>query len=172
MPSHAWGQSYFHPSVQRHLKKQNDPEYWAALLKRQALCEGNFAAQKWGHNLTRILRRDLESAEDHCLLSATALNLKRLIKYGIWRHDGVFLLSCCSIRRYYLYYVNSSTVKTDSNKLGKYYRSSNRCLFQRKAFMILASLQIFEGHLSSIQSHAFPEHIFYRRQSTVPHKHF
>lgn len=75
--------SYFRPSVQRHLKKQNDPEYRAALLKRQIWCEGSFAAQKWGHNLTRVLRRGLEAAEDHCLLSATALNLKRLIKYGM-----------------------------------------------------------------------------------------
>lgn len=30
-------------------------------------------------NLSRVLRRGLEAAEDHCLLSATALNLKRLI---------------------------------------------------------------------------------------------
>ena len=28
---------------------------------------GTFAAQKWGHNLTRLLRRSLEAAEDHCL---------------------------------------------------------------------------------------------------------
>ena len=75
--------SYFRPSVQSHLKKQNDPEYRAALLKRQIWCEGNFATQKRGHNLTRILRRGIEAEEDHCLLSATALNLKRLIKYGI-----------------------------------------------------------------------------------------
>ena len=32
-------------------------------------------------SLTRILRRGLEAAEDHCLLSATALNLKRMIKW-------------------------------------------------------------------------------------------
>ncbi len=75
--------SYFRPSVQRHLKKQNDPEYRTALLKRQIWCEGNFATQKRAHNLTRVLRRGLEAAEDHGLLSATALNLKRLIKYGI-----------------------------------------------------------------------------------------
>ena len=75
--------SYFRPSVQWHLKKQNDPEYWAALLKRQIWCEGSFAAQERGHNLTRVLRRGLAAAGDHCLLSATALNLKRLIKYGI-----------------------------------------------------------------------------------------
>lgn len=72
--------SYFKPSVQRHLSRQHTPEYREALMKRQVWCEGSFAAQKWGHNLTRLLRRGLEAAEDHCLLSATALNLKRMIR--------------------------------------------------------------------------------------------
>jgi len=40
------------------------------------------------HNLTHILRRGLEAAEDHCLLSATALNLKRMIKCMGWRRIG------------------------------------------------------------------------------------
>jgi len=75
--------SYFKPSARRHFQKWKTPEYREALRKRQIWCEGSFAAQKWGHNLTRVLRRGLEAAEDHCLLSATALNLKRLIKYGI-----------------------------------------------------------------------------------------
>ena len=47
---------------------------------RQIWCEGSFAAQKWKHNLRRLFRRGLEAAEDHCLLSATALNLKRMVK--------------------------------------------------------------------------------------------
>lgn len=72
--------SYFKPSVQRHFARRWEPEYLEALNKRQIWCEGTFAAQKWGHNLTRLLRRGLEAAEDHCLLSATALNLKRMIK--------------------------------------------------------------------------------------------
>jgi len=71
----------FRPTVRRHLARQNEPDYLDALRKRQIWCEGTFAAQKWGHNLTRVLRRGLEAAEDHCLLSATALNLKRMIKY-------------------------------------------------------------------------------------------
>lgn len=71
--------SYFKPSIQRHFSKRCEPEYRDALKQRQVWCEGTFAAQKWGHNLTRILRRGLEAAEDHCLLSATALNLKRMI---------------------------------------------------------------------------------------------
>lgn len=51
--------------------------------ERQVWCEGTFAAQKWRHNLTRLLRRGLEAAEDHCLLSAAALNLKRMIKHSV-----------------------------------------------------------------------------------------
>ena len=72
--------TYFRPTVRRHLARQNEPDYLDALRKRQIWCEGTFATQKWGHNLTRVLRRGLEAAEDHCLLSATALNLKRMIK--------------------------------------------------------------------------------------------
>lgn len=57
-----------------------EPEYREALRLRQIWCEGTFAAQKWEHNLTCVLRRGLEAAEDHCLLSATAMNLKRMIR--------------------------------------------------------------------------------------------
>ena len=71
--------SYFKPSVQRHLSRRWEPEYREALKLRQIWCEGTFAIQKRCHNLTRVLRRGLEAAEDHCLLSATALNLKRMI---------------------------------------------------------------------------------------------
>lgn len=72
--------SYFRPSVDKNLSKRKEPAYENALRKRQIWCEGTFAAQKRGHNLTRVLRRGLEAAEDHCLLSATAMNLKRMIK--------------------------------------------------------------------------------------------
>lgn len=72
--------SYFKPSVQRHLSRQKEPEYRHALKQRQIWCEGTFSIQKRCHNLTRVLRRGLEAAEDHCLLSATALNLRRMIK--------------------------------------------------------------------------------------------
>ena len=47
---------------------------------RQIWCEGRFAAQKARHNLRQTFRRGLEAAETHCLLSATALNLKRMVK--------------------------------------------------------------------------------------------
>ena len=72
--------SYFKTAVQQHFFRQWESEYREALKQRQIWCEGTFAAQKWGHNLTRLLRRGLEAAEDHCLLSAAALNVKRMIR--------------------------------------------------------------------------------------------
>lgn len=71
--------SYFKPSVQRHLSRRKGPDYRQVLRDRQIWCEGTFAIQKRCHNLSRVLRRGLEAAEDHCLLSATALNLRRMI---------------------------------------------------------------------------------------------
>lgn len=73
--------SYFRPERQRNMDRRQDPEFREALKLRQIWCEGTFAAQKRSHNLTQVLRRGLEAAEEHCLLSATALNLKRMIKY-------------------------------------------------------------------------------------------
>ena len=71
--------SYFKPSVQRHLSRWKEPDYKQALKQRQIWCAGTFAIQKRCHTITRVLRRGLEAAEDHCLLSATALNLRRMI---------------------------------------------------------------------------------------------
>ena len=71
--------SYFKPPVQRRLSRWEKPAYRETLKQRQIWCDGIFAVQKRTHNLTRVLRRGLEAAEDHCLLSATALNLKRMI---------------------------------------------------------------------------------------------
>src|SRR5699024_1092520 len=73
--------NYFRSPVQKNIAQKESPEYRKALKKRQIWCEGTFAAQKWGHNLKRLLRRGLEAATDHCLLSATAINFKRMIKY-------------------------------------------------------------------------------------------
>ena len=72
--------SVFEDAAQKNLSQADSPEYQQALRLRQIWCEGTFAIQKWSHNLTRVLRRGLEAAEDHCLLSATPLSLKRMIK--------------------------------------------------------------------------------------------
>ena len=72
--------SYFMPQRRKNLERRTQPEYREALRLRQIWCEGSFAIQKRCHNLTQLLRRGREAAEDHCLLSAAALNLKRLIR--------------------------------------------------------------------------------------------
>ena len=84
--------TYFRPTVRRHLARQNEPDYLAALRKRQIWCEGTFAAQKWGHNLTRVLRRGLEAAEDHCLPLGDRFELKKDDKMYGMTPMGVFLL--------------------------------------------------------------------------------
>ena len=73
--------SYFAAERQRNLKRRYSPAYREALKLRRIRCEGTFAAQKRSHNLTRLLRRGSEAAEDHCLLYAVAMNLKRMIRY-------------------------------------------------------------------------------------------
>jgi transposase len=66
--------------VDAHHSRDGSPEYNNALKRRQIWCEGTFAHQKARHNLGQMVRRGLRAAKDHCLLSACALNLKRLIK--------------------------------------------------------------------------------------------
>ena len=70
----------FEEIVRRHHENDGSAEYKEALKKRLILSEGSFAVQKRAHNLSQILRYGLEAAETHCLLSAIALNLKRMIK--------------------------------------------------------------------------------------------
>ena len=74
------GAQLFMPQRRKNLERRTQPEYREALRLRQIWCEGTFAIQKRCHNLTQLLRRGREAAEDHCLLSAAALNLKRLIR--------------------------------------------------------------------------------------------
>lgn len=56
--------------------------YKQIMKQRQIVCEGNFALQKRCHNLRFTRFRGIENVLAQCLLSASALNLKRLIKYG------------------------------------------------------------------------------------------
>lgn len=55
-------------------------KYRTIMKRRQAVCEGNFALQKRCHNLRSTRKRGIENVEEQCLLSACALNLKRLVK--------------------------------------------------------------------------------------------
>ena len=79
-PERKLERSYFTEPDWNDGEKLQDPACRQALVKRMIWCEGTFSAQKRSHNLRQIFRRGLEAAEDHSLLSAAALNLKRMIK--------------------------------------------------------------------------------------------
>ena len=70
----------FEAAVRKNHEKDDTPKHKRVMDLRQIWCEGTFAAQKARHNLRRLYRRGLEAAEEHCLLSATAMNLKRMVK--------------------------------------------------------------------------------------------
>ena len=50
------------------------------MRKRKIWAEGSFAAMKREHNLLKIRKRGILAANEECLLSAMALNLKRRVK--------------------------------------------------------------------------------------------
>jgi len=70
----------FQGIVDKHHAVDGSDEYNQALRKRQIWCEGTFSTQKAHHNLKQVFRRGLKAASDHCLLSACAVNLKRLVR--------------------------------------------------------------------------------------------
>jgi len=59
--------------------------YYEVQRKRRIYCEGNFALQNDNHNLRRTRKRGNATVTEHCLCSALALNLKRLVKYLKYR---------------------------------------------------------------------------------------
>ncbi len=64
----------------RNKLKYQTPEYYSAMRLRKIWSEGTFSVLKREHNLKRIYKRGIHRATEECLLSATALNLKRMVK--------------------------------------------------------------------------------------------
>jgi transposase len=69
-----------YPAFYRNRQKYGTPEYLKVMRLRKIWAEGTFSALKREHNLKMIRKRGLHRATEECLLSATALNLKRLVK--------------------------------------------------------------------------------------------
>lgn len=70
-----------HERERREQQKLVGTDEWREALRlRQIWCEGNFARQKESHNLNRTRKRGIEKIKEQCLLSACALNLKRMVK--------------------------------------------------------------------------------------------
>ena len=72
--------SAYYPSFYRNSQKVGTGDYLRLMRLRQIWSEGTFAVLKREHKLNRIQKRGIRNATEECLLSATALNLKRLVR--------------------------------------------------------------------------------------------
>lgn len=72
--------SAYYPSFHRNRQKIGSSDYLRVMRLRQIWAEGTFAVLKREHKLNKIQKRGIQKATEECLLSATALNLKRLVK--------------------------------------------------------------------------------------------
>lgn len=55
-------------------------EYKRIQRLRSIWCEGTFGTLKERHNLQKTYKRGIENVQEHCLLSALAINIKRMVK--------------------------------------------------------------------------------------------
>jgi len=65
--------------------------YYAVQRLRKIYCEGNFALQKDNHNLRNTRKRGNKNVTEHCLMSALALNLKRMVKHILFYSIFLFI---------------------------------------------------------------------------------
>ena len=72
--------SAYYPSFYRNNLKVGSDNYLRVMRLRQIWAEGTFSVLKREHKLKKMQKRGLQRATEECLLSATALNLKRLVK--------------------------------------------------------------------------------------------
>ena len=83
---------------------------------RKIWAEGSFSAMKREHCLSKIRKRGISAAVEECLLSAMALNLKRMVKaiffVILFCHNGVV----CEMPNHILLFVNRSKVMRKKGK--------------------------------------------------------
>jgi len=72
--------SSFYPAFFRNRQRFDSPMYKVMKRLRSIWAEGTFAVLKREHNLKRAVKRGLRRVHEECLLSAMALNLKRMVK--------------------------------------------------------------------------------------------
>jgi len=72
--------SPYYPAFYANRERYETPDYVKVKRLRGIWAEGTFAVLKKFHNLKRHRKRGIYRATEKCLLSATALNLKRFIK--------------------------------------------------------------------------------------------
>lgn len=69
-----------YPAFFRGHSRVGTPEYLSMMRLRKIWAEGSFSVMKREHCLSKIRKRGISAATEECLLSAMALNLKRMVK--------------------------------------------------------------------------------------------
>lgn len=67
-------------ATDRNMLRSKTPEYREVQRLRRIWCEGTFGILKQEHNLRTTYKRGIKNVTEQCLLSAVALNLKRIVK--------------------------------------------------------------------------------------------
>lgn len=93
--------SSFYPAFFRGHKRAKTPLYDSMMRMRAIWAEGTFAVLKLEHNLKTIRKRGLLRATEESLLSAIALNLKRMVK-AISNHLFASMAHSISLRTSWL----------------------------------------------------------------------
>jgi hypothetical protein len=70
----------FHEANKRNRDRATTPEYCRIQRLRRIWCEGTFGVLKTQHNMATTYKRGIVNVREQCLLSASALNIKRMLK--------------------------------------------------------------------------------------------
>lgn len=65
---------------ERNVARSKTSAYSSIQKARRVWCEGSFGTMKRCHNLANTYKKGIRNATEHCLLSALALNIKRMVK--------------------------------------------------------------------------------------------
>ena len=69
-----------YPAFYRGHERIGSDTYWHMMHLRKIWAEGSFSALKREHCLSKIRKRGIPAVTEECLLSAMALNLKRMVR--------------------------------------------------------------------------------------------
>jgi transposase len=70
----------FHEFDKRNRARATTPEYFRIQRLRRIWCEGTFGTLKTQHNMATTYKRGIANIQEQCLLSASALNIKRMVR--------------------------------------------------------------------------------------------
>lgn len=89
-----------YPAFHRGHERVGTPKYYEMMRKRKIWSEGSFSVLKREHLISKIRKRGIRSATEECLLAASALNLKRMVKaifFSFYRSMFLWRINkCCA----------------------------------------------------------------------------